>query len=120
MTGAGGRWTSLGHRALATYLAAANTTARQLARDCGVSEAAVSLLRTGRTRYPDLPTADALERKTGIRWRLWLKENHLLVANLSVHKRPRCKLHDETPDEGEQGGRRHGSTRYQRSHTERE
>ena len=66
-------WTSAGHRALAGVLEL--VSARRVARACGLTPAAISLLRCGHTRYPDLPTAFALERRFGIAAHLWVEQN---------------------------------------------
>jgi transcriptional regulator with XRE-family HTH domain len=92
---------------LATFLAGAGQTARDLADDCGVSEATISMLRTGRTREPGLRLAFDLLRAAGIEPKLWLQENRLAASNLCQLKRPRGKLSEEPPDEGEQENRRH-------------
>ena len=74
---AGGRWTSDGRTLLLALLAKQN--ACEVARQCHVTPAAISLLATGVTREPSLRLAFALER-FGITPRSWLTGG---VSNVS-------------------------------------
>lgn len=77
----GGRWTSLGRRLLVAWLGTdAEHTARELARKCHVTPAAISALATGVAAEPRVTLAFAIEDHAGIRARAWTLERRLEMA----------------------------------------
>lgn len=69
-----GRYRSIGHRMLCSLAEQRGLSSNTIARDLGISCAAINALRLGKVAFPSLPVAVGLNKLLGIPYESWLQK----------------------------------------------